>query len=509
MSDIQNISLVDIIKQTIKDFDWSKYTFLDFGKNYMENLDKIIKLNKFNLSQIKETCIENTAKANSYTTLIPDIKFKYNNTNERIIFYDNPIVFENLNYNSEIPIYVHVNQNDEVWIIIYGNIKKKEIISCKKYFEHLDIINVYIVGKPYDNILEYLSDNTIQIIIEQSKYNSFVISRLPKYLKNIEELVNIEDKPCVLGNCCKFNLSENADYLISLKINLNITLPKKKLYNITNTEDIVNTERPNYITNFNKFPNIRNLTVDNYNNDNYNSKQVFYCFNINTPNLEVLTINVPLGNKISELPRSVVYLHIKSLYSNIYQNDLPPGLKSLSLGNLYNPMTFSVNHGYVNEIINGCRPIASSDDKYKMSISKTKKYNIIDIKAIMYYFIPEQIHLNDNLEMLILDYNYAFSVYIILYRIKYYPSNFKTITIKNFNNKNKLLYNFILKFAISISRVFQSIKIVFKNFEYNNKLYDLVINNGGCKMHLIKELPPTQYQYINFKWSPNITSLSI
>jgi hypothetical protein len=501
MSDIQNISLVDIIKQTMKDFDWFKNTFLDFGAKYMENLDKIIKLNKIKLSQIKANCIENTVKANSYTTLIPNIKFSG--------YGDNHIVFENLNSKSEIPIYVHVNQNDEVWIIIYGNIKKKNIIAFKKYFEHLDIVNVYILGKPYENILEYLGDNTIQIIIEQNKYNSFVISSLPKYLKNIVELVNIEDKPPVFQNCCNFNLTENADYLISLKINLNITLPKKKLYNITNTEDIVNTESPNYITNFNKFPNIRNLTVDNYNSDIYYSKQVFYCFNINTPNLEVLSINVPLGNKISEIPRSVVYLHIKSLYSNIYQNDLPPGLKSLSLGNLYNPMSFSVNHGYVNEIINGCTPIAKSNDKYKMCISKTKKYNIIDNTTIMYYFIPEQIHLNDNLEMLILDYNYAFSVYIILQRIKHYPPGFKEIIIKNFNKKNKLLTKFILKTVQNISEIFQSIKIVFKNVEYNNKLYDMVCNNNGYKMYLIKELPPTNYQYIKFNSSPDIKSLSV
>jgi hypothetical protein len=172
-------------------------------------------------------------------------------------------------------------------------------------------------------------------------------------------------------------------------------------------------------------------------------------------------------------------------------------------------MSFSVNHGYVNEIINGCTPIAKSNDKYKMCISKTKKYNIIDNTTIMYYFIPEQIHLNDNLEMLILDYNYAFSVYIILHRIKHYPPNFKTITIKNFNKKNKLLYNFILNLAVSIVKVFQSIKIVFKNVEYNNKLYDMVFINNGYKMYLIKELPPTHYQYIKFKSSPDIKSLSV
>lgn len=472
------INFVDIIKETLVGFDWKLNTFKDFYNLYIKKTKKY----GFTDSQLIQQGIDDTSSRKTIINSYPKINYKS-------VKFDNEIImFENLNAESKIPIYLSVDESNNVWIIIYKRFYHNQITNFTKMFETLGSICVYITY--FDNFtFSYLSDNVYYILCNFHEIvycNDDNPYKCPKYLRYFNDISSCR-------NSCKKS-THYTTFSSSLYV-LCVKLPYIEDINLKSSNDyefLKKTDSDCYITNFSNHQNLKLLNITSYEKNIKKLKKVYYCFNTITPSLKHLKIDVPIGNDIANLPRNLQSLVINSLYTHIKKGDLPSTLESLHINSLYHPNTLYVDKGYIKDIIPDCKvySIITCSDK----IYDNNYYRKIAKTHSMYYFIPKEIVLNESLKYLTLNAQCGYSVIYILNAIHNYISNIEIICIDAQNINNLIFILYIFRFIISYSK--KHTHILFKldnvntytntNIDRDTNTNNIIIIKNGIANKIIK-----------------------
>jgi hypothetical protein len=451
--------LLNIIKETLKDFKWTENNFKDFMKEYF----KKAKSYGFSKSDLIKLSLEKTRDRQDYSTINPHFSsIKVMNT-DHIYINDFQLKSETKN-----PFYLYVNEHNEIWVIIYGKIYYSQIKNLKDCFKCIGCINVYI---SHDNkIYDCLGDNINQIVCNFNllsnysmsiNYHILFIEKIPLYIKSIVDLTK-------QNGCCIFKNIELPPSLKILKLNI--------------LDDTKN------ISNFKNTTNLETLSI-RYNENQLNKKKIIYYDNIwNINSITTLEIFTPFGDNIADISRNVRHLHLEYLYANINPGDLPPNLQTLTINKLYDPCSKYIDKGFIKGIIPNCIKYSNVTKNIRKHVGD--KVFKIETENIYYRFIPE-ITLNEGLVNFNLNFINPISVLIILMKIKSLPDSLRNFKIKNFTGFESLKITILFR-IIYLSGLYPNITFTLCNRIYQLNIYNIIIINKIIKYVIIDKIQISQ-----------------
>lgn len=460
--------LLNIIKETLKDFNWTENNFKDFMKEYF----KKAKSYGFSKAELIKLSLEKTRDRQDYSTINPHFS-SINVMNTDHIYINE---FE-LKLETKNPFYLYVNEHNEIWIIIYGKIYYSQINNLKDCFKYIGCLNVYI---SYGNkIYDCLGDNINQIVCNFNLLSNYsmssnishvlIIEKIPLYIKSIVDLTKR------YGSC----IFTNIELPPSLKIlKLNIFDDTKNISNFKNTTNLETLS----------------ISYNEYENQLNKKKTIYYdnIWNINS--ITTLEIFTPFGDNIADISRNVRYLHLEYLYANINPGDLPPNLQTLTINKLYDPCSKYIDKGFIKGIIPNCIEYSNVTKSIRKHVGD--KVSKIKTENIYYRFMPE-ITLNEGLVNFNLNFKNPMSVFIILIKIKSLPDSLRNFTIKNFTGFESLKI-LILHRIIYLSGLYPNITFTLCNSRQQLNIYNINIVNKIIKYVIIDKIKiPQDKKIIN------------